>query len=154
MKLTDRQLKLRTAFRNAVIDGFKSDITQSRIIQTVIIAVDGKLQDYTGELSSEYLEVEKELQEIPSIGYINGGAVRYLCSNYAKISDALFNGLSKDAALKMFATVKRNNDRKSMVDSSNRYINNVANKKNRSHAELQNNMHGSRYAKTHWGIVK
>ena len=153
MKLSERQIALRNAFRKAVINCWSKDSSFYYLASLVAFEVDG----YIKQKNDSYSYINKilaELKEIPSVGYINQNVMRYMASAYPTISFALFNGGSKEKALSMFNGLKRSNVRESIIGENEMKILRKSRKKIKAHAILQKYHLGSRYAKSHWGIVK
>ena len=155
MKLTERQIALRSSFRKAVINCWHKNSSFNYLALLVAFEVDGYVKNPDELKNYTYTnKILAELKEIPSVGYINKNVMRYLASAYPAISFALFNGASKERALAMFNGLKRKNIRESIIGENEMKILRKAKKKNKAHAILQTNMHGSRYSSSHWGIVK
>ena len=100
MKLTPRQVLIRKTFRKALIECW-DDPDRPYMFSTAI--------EVAKELDVPFGDAISEMSEIPSIGKFNGKRLirEYLAYHYRPISDALFDGKSKERVMKMWATTKK-----------------------------------------------
>jgi len=100
MKLTERQINIRKAFREDIIDNWKSNTN------TLMWSVIARLAE---QFNSSFNEMEIELSFIPSIGKIYGKTPinAWTAAHYRVVSDALWDGKNKDYAMKLFTKTKK-----------------------------------------------
>jgi hypothetical protein len=150
MILTDRQKKLRQAFREAIIDYWKSEYQCTRMFGVVI-----ECKKLLG--GSEY-DVEEELKAIPSIGFFGSQSTTHVWMGryYAAIANALWDGKSKNEVLALWAKTKRAKTATPKRDEiEKKELSNLrkSRKKLRAIAVLHKNM-PDRWDKTDWNKCK
>ena len=153
MKLTERQIKLRTCFRKTIINCWAKDSHVYHVALLIAFEVDGYIKEGREDFSYAR-KILEEMREIPSIGFVQVNVRRYLAAAYPVISEALFDGISNERAIKMFKGMLRKKTRDSVMGEEEMFLYKKSKRKLVAFGELMNNAHGSRYAKSHWGIVK
>ena len=150
MKLNDRQLKIRSIFRNYIIDNWVSKTNKIKMFGIFIVVADefGITQD----------QARDEMYQIPSIGWVGPTmAINvWVAKYYRPISEALWDGKSKEHVLALWAKTKKTADRNHKIgvtDKKEHAVINKNRKKLAAIADLHKNM-PDRWQKTSWGIVK
>lgn len=148
MKLTERQVKIRAVFRDSVLAHF-SNAEKFRMVNTIL--------DVCKSLDLPFDEARAEMAEIPSIGKFRKSmpCAAWLASHFKPVSNALYDGATKDAALKLWAKTKRTDGVVKRTGEEKRLYNKMArdNKKIRAFATLRKDM-GDRWGATSWSKVK
>lgn len=151
IKLTGRQVLLRRAFRECVLENWRSER------KTLMFSVTNDLSEM---FSMDAKSIENELAEIPSIRAYRGKfpIQAWLARHYPAVSNAMFDGKTNEQCLAIWAKSKY-----TPANSENGFMNRATRSErgktvwsarvNRAHAELRKNM-PDRWAKSSWGLVK
>ncbi len=148
MKLTERQIKIRSVFRNSVLAHF-SNAEKFKMFNTIV--------DVCNALDLPFDDARAEMAEIPSIGKFrkNMPCAAWLASHFKPVSNALYDGVGKEAALNLWVKTKRTDGvaRRDVHEKMEMARNARNNRKNKAFAELHKNM-GDRWDATSWSKVK
>lgn len=150
MKLTERQVEIRGAFRSAVLDLFWDDHRVLMFNVTRIIAAKFFDNDESAAMDA--------LAEIPSIRIYNqkGPIQGWLARHFRAVSNAMFDKKPVDYCLALWKTQKyaaNMNSKRSKQDMKEHAALQRNNRVNRAYAELRKNM-PDRWAKSDWTKVK
>lgn len=151
LKLTERQVALRKAFRETLLRNWRS--TGKTMMFSVSI-------DVGEQFGISQYEAKQELSVLPSIRMFGDKTPlqAWLAKHYPSVSNAMFDGKTDEQALAIWSkakyqlanpvTCKRSNDDlKVMADTHKN------SRKTRAYAELRKSM-PDRWARTAWNVVK
>lgn len=148
MKLTERQVKIRTVFRDSVLAHF-ANAEKYMMLNTIV--------DVCKALDLPFDEARAEMAEIPSVGKFrqNMPCAAWLASHFKPVSNALHDGVGKEAALNLWAKTKRTDGvaRRDVHEKMEMARNARNNKKIKAFATLRKDM-GDRWDATSWSKVK
>lgn len=148
MKLTERQIKIRSIFRNCIIDNW---ISNKIFMFNTITAV-------SNELSIGQIQANEEMCAIPSIGWVPGTMPInvWTAKYYKQIADALWSGKSKEQVLTLWAKTKKTTDTTPKLNATERKEHSTINKNHKKLAAIAELRKSSpdRWGKTAWGKCK
>lgn len=150
MKLNERQIALRACFRETIVDFWNCPDNKYKMFNVLIVCQE--------KLGGTQYDIFGELLEIPSIGWLSSEiSMQVWTARYHKtISDALWDGKSKEYVMRLWKTSKRaksapprkNAEEKKEYAKINKNI-----KKIKAIGELKGNM-PDRWQRTAWNVCK
>lgn len=149
MKLTERQIRIRSVFRNHIIDNWYSKERCKMFGAIIAVADDLEIKQY---------QAKDEMLAIPSIGWIGDTMTInvWMAKYFRPVSDALFNNAPKEKVLLLWSKTKKTasvSPKLSVTDKKEHAQINKNHKKLAAFAELHKNM-PDRWGKTAWNKVK
>lgn len=148
MKLTDRQIKIRALFREAVLLAWHTH--DKYLMFNVIYRI-------ANEFDITFDAARIEMAEIPSIGKFHKTmpASAWLARHYRVVSDALFDGKTDEYALVLWKNTKRTDggEKRTREEKAENQRINRNTRKLAAFAELRKNM-PDRWGRSDWKKVK
>jgi len=149
MKLTERQIAIRRAFREHIVDVWH-DHTKSRMFNARNVVAE--------KLQIPVIEVTDEFEKIPSIGHVRDSMPVHIwtAKYFNPVANALWDGKSKEQVLALWGKCKRTTDSTPKLGVTDRAEHAKIRKNHRklqALAELAKNR-PDRWQKTSWGTVK